>query len=94
MEQSESDRHEGAPVWGAFLVFLGIVLLLQALGILSWSLWGTLWRFWPALIIITGLGILLRNWNHWLVTLLVLAILGVCLGVAMWQFGHTTMGVF
>jgi len=77
----------GVPIWGIFLLFLGIVFLLQTLNVLPWGLWGTLWRFWPVLIIVTGLGILLRRCNIWLVSLLILAILGACLGVAIWQHG-------
>lgn len=58
---------------------------MQTLGILSWDLWRTLWRFWPVLIIIAGLGILLRSRNAWLVSLLVVALLGISLGLAIWQ---------
>ncbi len=76
----------GVSIWGIFLLFLGIVFLLQTLNILPWGLWGTLWRFWPVLVIVIGLGILLRYYNAWLVSLLVLAILGACLGVAIWQY--------
>jgi len=77
----------GVSIWGIFLLFLGIVFLLQTLDVLRWGLWGTLWRFWPVLIIIIGLGILLRRYNAWLVSLLVLAVLGACLGIAIWQYG-------
>ena len=38
------------------------------------------------LIIITGLGILLRHYNVWLVSLLVLVVLGAGLGIAIWQY--------
>ena len=85
MSEEKSQGVIGVPIWGIFLVFLGIVFLLQTLDILSWGLWETLWRFWPALIIITGLDILLRRYNAWLVSLLVLVILGACLGIAIWQ---------
>ena len=67
-------------------------MLLQTLNILPWGLLGTLWRFWPVLIIVIGLGILLRRCNAWLVSLLVLAILGACLGVAIWQYGPSLSG--
>ena len=87
MSEEKPQRAVGAPVWGIFLLFLGVVFLLQTTGILCWGLWGTLWRFWPALIIVTGFGILLRRYNFWLVSLLVLAILGACLGIALWQYG-------
>jgi len=76
----------GVSIWGIFLLFLGVVFLLQTFSVLRWGLWGTLWRFWPVLIIVIGLGILLRRYNAWLVSLLVLAILGTCLGIAIWQY--------
>ena len=79
------------PVWGIFLVFLGIVLLLQTFNVLPWSLWGTLWRFWPVLIIIIGLGILLRQYNPWLISALVLLLLFACLGIAIWQYGPSSL---
>ena len=87
MSEEKPQRVRGIPVGGVFLVFLGVVFLLQTLDILPWALWGTLWRFWPALIIITGIGILLRRYNVWLVSLLALAIFGACLGIAIWR--HT-----
>ncbi len=86
MSEEKPQRVVGISIWGIFLLFLGIVFLLQTLNILPWGLWGTLWRFWPVLIIVIGLGILLRHYNAWLVSLLVLAIFGACLGVAIWQY--------
>ncbi len=86
MSEKRPHRVVGAPIWGIFLLFLGVVFLLQTLNVLPWGLWGTLWRFWPVLIIIIGLGILLHRYNVWLVSLLILAILGACLGIAIWQY--------
>ncbi len=87
MSQEKSHRSVGAPIWGIILLFFGILLLLQTLDVLPWSLWDTLWKFWPAIIIIVGLGILLRRANPWLVSLIVVVILGGCLGIAIWQHG-------
>ncbi len=87
MAENKRRRAGSPPVWGILLVFVGTILLLQTLDVLPWGLWGTLWRFWPVLIIIVGVGILLRRYNVWLVSLLVLAILGACLGIAIWQQG-------
>ena len=78
-------REHHVPTGGIFLVFLGIVLLLQSLDVMPWSIWNTLWRFWPVLLIITGLNILLRRFNVWLVSLLLLVLLFVCLSLALWQ---------
>jgi len=86
VSEEKSPRVIGVPIWGIFLVFLGIVFFLQTLDVLPWGLWRTLWRFWPVLIIITGLGILLRRCNAWLVSLLVLVVLGAGLGIAIWQY--------
>ena len=87
MSKKEPHRVVGTPIWGILLLLLGVVLLLQTLDVLPWGLWGTLWRFWPVLIIIIGVSILLRGYNLWLVSLLILAILAACLGIAIWQYG-------
>lgn len=85
-ENTTGHEHRNqAPIWGIFLLFIGIVLLLQTLNVLPWGLWETLWRFWPALIIILGLAILLRRYSVWLISLLVVIILGASLGIAIWQ---------
>jgi len=86
VSEEKSQRVISVSIWGIFLLFLGIIFLLQTLDILPWGLWETLWRFWPALVIITGLDILLRRCNAWLVSLLVSVILGACLGIAIWQY--------
>jgi hypothetical protein len=85
-EEESSGR--GAPVAGIILVFLGVVLLLMTTGYLPWELWRTLWRFWPVLIIIAGLNILLRNLSPWLLSLLILLILTGCVVVAVYQSGY------
>jgi len=85
MAEKEPERVIGIPIGGIFLIFLGVVFLLQTFDVLPWALWGTLWQFWPVLIIILGVGILLRHFNVWLVSLLTLSILGACLGIAIWQ---------
>lgn len=75
----------GISVWGIFLLFIGIIFLLQTLNVISWDLWATLWRFWPVLIIIAGISILMRRFNPWLVSVLALLLLGVCFGLAVLQ---------
>ncbi len=86
MAEEKRPRERSVPIWGIFLLFLGIVFLLQSFNILPWALWGILWRFWPVLIIMAGLGILLRRYNVWLVGLLIAALLVACLGIAIWQY--------
>ncbi len=91
MSEGKGQGEHHIPVGGIFVLFLGIVFLLQSLSFLPWGLWETLWRFWPVLIIIIGLGILLRRQNVWLVSLLILILLFACLGIAYWQYRlHST----
>ena len=90
MSEKKPQQSHGAPIWGIILLFLGIVFLLQALDVLPWGLWGTLWRFWPVLIIIIGLNILLRHYSRWVVSVLIFALLWACLGGAYWQYEPPT----
>ncbi|HEY82404.1 MAG TPA: cytochrome d ubiquinol oxidase subunit II [Dehalococcoidia bacterium] len=85
-EQPPKEEHR-IPVFGVFLVFLGIVFLLQTFGVLPWGLWVTLWRFWPVLLIAVGLAILMRRHSPWLVSGLIFALLLASLGIAIWQHG-------
>lgn len=86
MPEEKQSRRRYAPIWGIFLLFLGVVFLLQTLNVLPWELWGTLWRFWPVLLIVIGLGFLLARFNVWLVSGVVLVLLSGCLGIAIWQY--------
>ncbi len=87
MPEKKQSREYYAPIWGIFLLFLGVVFLLQSLDVIPWALWGILWHFWPVLLIIIGLGFLLARFNVWLVSGLILALLFACLGIAIWQYG-------
>ncbi len=86
---AEPDRrgHGGVAVWGSFLLLLGTVFILQTTGVLPWVLWGTLWKFWPTLLIVAGIAMLMRRSNFWLVTLVSLVVFGGSLGIAIWQHG-------
>ena len=56
-------HHEGGISWALFLLTVGIVLLLNNFGILSWNVWSILWRFWPIFLIIIALQMILgRSW--------------------------------
>mgnify|MGYP003404185321 CR=1 FL=1 len=43
----------GKIIWGLILVFVGMVLLLENLGMISFS-WHVLWKFWPVFFILMG----------------------------------------
>src|SRR3989344_421455 len=41
------------------LIILGVVFLLNNLGILPWDIWFSLWKFWPVILVLVGVEILL-----------------------------------
>lgn len=86
MADEKQKREYGIPVGGVVLLFLGVIFLLQTLNVIPWGLWGTLWQYWPVILIVIGLGILLRHYNVWLMSLIILAALFACLGLAIWQY--------
>ncbi len=63
-------------LFGVVLVFLGVLFLLHNMGVLPWSVWGTLWRFWPAIFVVIGLNILWGGRHPWLVLLASAALFG------------------
>lgn len=44
-----------------FFITMGIVLLLNTTGTLTWGVWGVLWRFWPIFLVMAGISILFRK---------------------------------
>jgi hypothetical protein len=46
---------------GFMFIFFGSILLLNSLNILPWSVWGQILRFWPLLLILAGVRILVGN---------------------------------
>jgi hypothetical protein len=84
-----SDKREfrrGGLVGPAILIGLGIVFLLNNLGILSWTIWETLLRLWPVLLVAAGLDLILGRRSIW-GSLLALALTVAVLGGAIWLSG-------
>lgn len=62
-------------IMGVLLICLGLLFLLNTFGYLNWNTWRILFRFWPLILIVGGLNILLRNTRiWWLVPILVILI--------------------
>lgn len=89
-------RRGGVPVFAIVLVLLGVLLLLQTTGVVSWGIWGILWRFWPVIIIAIGIELLLGRWSPVLAGLLVAVLLvgavGAAVGIAMAQEEDVVVG--
>jgi hypothetical protein len=83
-------KRRGSLVGPVILIGLGIIWLLNNLGMLEWSVWEVIFRLWPVLLVAVGLDLLLGHrsvWGSLVALLLTLAILASVL----WLFG-TSMG--
>ncbi|MCL4367190.1 DUF5668 domain-containing protein [Patescibacteria group bacterium] len=52
-------HHHSSGFWALILITVGLVFLLNNFDILPWSVWGTIWRFWPVLLILAGIQVIL-----------------------------------
>jgi hypothetical protein len=80
------DVRRGGLVGPVILIGLGVVFLLNNLGILSWSMWDVIFRLWPVLLIAAGLDIIIGRRSAW-GSLLALALTLIVLAGALWLFG-------
>jgi hypothetical protein len=72
----------GKFIWGLIFVFIGSALLLSNLGLIDFY-WGSLWHFWPLILILIGINVLFSRSNPVVGTVLaivVVAIALVCIG--------------
>jgi hypothetical protein len=58
-ERPARPERNGGFVGPTILIGLGVLLLLSNLGMLQWSVWDTIWRLWPILLIAAGLDVLI-----------------------------------
>jgi len=68
------------------LIGLGIVFLLNNLGVLAWSVWEVIFRLWPILLVALGLQIILSRLSVW-GSLLALVLTGAILAGMLWMLG-------
>ncbi len=54
-------RTSGDMVWGIFLITVGSLLLLNFLDILPWIFWESVINFWPVLVVLFGVTIVVGN---------------------------------
>lgn len=79
----EHRQYHGGLVWPVILIAAGVVFLLNNMGLLSWSIWETLWRLWPVLLIAAGLDILIGRRSRLgslIVALLLVGVLAAAIG--------------
>lgn len=71
MNQPRPQEHGrgGSPVFGVFVLGIGVVLLLNVLGVLGWEIWLELWRWWPLALVLAGAGLLMKRVHPIVMTL-------------------------
>jgi hypothetical protein len=52
------DHHHDAPVLGVMFLLAGIMLFLNVIGQVPWTVWHVIWQFWPVILIFIGIQIL------------------------------------
>ncbi len=79
------ERHyRGGLVWPVILIAAGVVFLLNNMGLLSWSIWETLWRLWPVLLIAIGLDIIIGRHSRLGSLMVALLLVGVLAAAIAW----------
>jgi hypothetical protein len=70
-------RRYSSPLGAVLLILIGVSLLLNVLGVLDWSIWWSVLRLWPVLLIAAGLELLLgrTRWGALLATILVVCVI-------------------
>lgn len=46
---------------GLFLIFLGVIFLLNNLGFIGWDIWLAFANFWPLILVAVGIRLIFRN---------------------------------
>ena len=64
---------------GLAIILIGVILLLNNLNILEWSVWYNIFRLWPLLLVSLGISLIFRRRLSWLAPLVIVA--GIIIGV-------------
>ena len=82
---NEKKERRSSLVGPIILIGLGIVFLLNNLGILTWSVWDVIFRLWPVLLVAEGLDILIGRRSAWGALLSLVLTLALVAG-ALWLY--------
>lgn len=85
----QKQRRSVSLVGPVILIGLGVVVLLNSLGLLAWSVWEVIFRLWPVLLIAVGLEIILNRFSAW-GSLLALVLTVAIVAGALWLLGPGT----
>ncbi len=75
-------------VWGLLFIFVGMTLFFNSIGIVSWNIWPVIISYWPLLLVLAGVQIILGRGpgSSLIVTVLALFVL-----VSIWTKGLTVV---
>ncbi|HET9496442.1 MAG TPA: LiaF domain-containing protein [Chloroflexia bacterium] len=79
----ERPNESSGLIWPILLIVAGGILLLNTLGVLSWTVWNGIWRLWPLALIFIGLELLFgrrsRLFSYVLAGLLIVTVAGLAM---------------
>ena len=90
---ASDSRRRGFPLLATLLIALGVLLLLQTTGVVPWSVWWTIWRLWPVLIIVLGINIALGSRMPWLAGTLIALVLIAAVAIGFATYDGRMTGV-
>jgi hypothetical protein len=74
-------HHEGGVIFPLLILFAGVTLLGNNFGLIPWGIWQSLIQFWPVLLILGGISILLGDNSG---SRLVMSVIGIVVIVSVW----------
>jgi hypothetical protein len=78
-------RNKPRSLLGALIIiFVGIIFLLNNLGILPWEMWRQFWKFWPILLILFGIEMIFGR-SRWAQIIVGIVVILFLLGIV-WYF--------
>ncbi|MGA2911459.1 MAG: DUF5668 domain-containing protein [Candidatus Levyibacteriota bacterium] len=89
-------KHSGESVLGLVILFIGILFLFNNLGLVPWSVWNGLWKFWPVIIILIGIKMFAGRslLSRILLTLLLIFVFAGVLAYILYYYGvFATLGI-
>jgi hypothetical protein len=89
-EDSKRGGNFAFPILALLLIFFGVILLMNNLGYLSWGIWSSIWRLWPALLVLVGINLIFGRSRPWVSFWLSLVVLLVVAGVIFWVLAPVT----
>ncbi len=82
-----ADRHRRSLIGPLILIVVGALFLLSNLGFLPWGFWGTLWQFWPVILVLIGIELLFGRFHPWLGAIVAVVIVAVVIALSVAMAG-------